>query len=183
MIVIQSPLCLNNHYPHSYDWFMVGDLDNPQKDHELSGYFRAICTHRIDTYTNSADTVCGIPGNITRRTNSSDTVRPMSFTDMFIQSVQDPLAQLACGDKVCAAGCRTKAGIHHFLSDHKDQKSVRKNSVFMSDTFRTTKYWMKHDSAWDRRHLNKEFRLKEKQYFRCFGEFLQKCKSRGWKTW
>lgn len=58
-----------------------------------------------------------------------------------------------------------------------------KISVLMSDTFRITKYWMKHDSAWDRRHLNKEFRLKEKQYFHRFGEFLRKCKSRGWKTW
>jgi len=35
----------------------------------------------------------------------------------------------------------------------------------------------------DRTHMNKEFRLQEKQYFRKFKELLRKCKSRGWKTW
>jgi hypothetical protein len=53
----------------------------------------------------------------------------------------------------------------------------------MSDTLRITKFWYRHDSTKDREHLNKEFRLKEKQYFRKFEELLRKCKSRGWKTW
>gem|GEM_PF-1877375 len=53
----------------------------------------------------------------------------------------------------------------------------------MSHTFRITMYWLHHDSTKDRKHLNKEFRLREKQYFRRFWEFLGKCRSRGWKTW
>jgi len=39
--------------------------------------------------------------------------------------------------------------------------------------------WFRYDSGKDRRHHNKEFRLKEKQYFRRFGKFLKKCRSRG----
>jgi hypothetical protein len=44
----------------------------------------------------------------------------------------------------------------------------------MSDTFRITTYWIHHDSTKDRRCLNKELRMKEKQYFRRFREFLKK---------
>jgi hypothetical protein len=51
----------------------------------------------------------------------------------------------------------------------------------MSDTFRITGFWFRHDPANVRRHMNKEFRVTEKQYFRRFGEFLRKCKSRGWQ--
>jgi hypothetical protein len=53
----------------------------------------------------------------------------------------------------------------------------------MSDTYRITGFWFRHDSTKARRHMNKEFRVTEKQYFKRFGEFLRKCKSRGWKTW
>jgi hypothetical protein len=53
----------------------------------------------------------------------------------------------------------------------------------MSGTVKITRFWHRHDSKEDRLHLNKEFRLREKEYFRKFGEFLRKCKSRGWKTW
>jgi len=53
----------------------------------------------------------------------------------------------------------------------------------MSDTRRITKFWYRHDSKKDRKYLNKEFRLNEKQYFRKFRELLRKYKSRGWKTW
>lgn len=53
----------------------------------------------------------------------------------------------------------------------------------MSDTVKTTRFWYRHDTPRARRHLNKGFRLFEKQYFRKFGEWLRKCKSRGWKTW
>ena len=53
----------------------------------------------------------------------------------------------------------------------------------MSGTVKITRFWHRHDSKMDRLHLNKEFRLREKEYFRKFGEFLRKCKSRGWKTW
>jgi uncharacterized protein YqcC (DUF446 family) len=44
----------------------------------------------------------------------------------------------------------------------------------MSDTFRTTAYWFRHEPAKAQRHLNRGFRLKEKQYFLRFGEFLKK---------
>jgi hypothetical protein len=53
----------------------------------------------------------------------------------------------------------------------------------MSDTIRATGYWFRHDPTNTRRHLNKAFRLTEKQYFKRFGEFLKKCRSRGWKAW
>jgi hypothetical protein len=42
--------------------------------------------------------------------------------------------------------------------------------------------WFRYDSGKDRRDHNKEFRLKEKQYFRRFGKFLKKCRSRGGKA-
>jgi hypothetical protein len=53
----------------------------------------------------------------------------------------------------------------------------------MSGTIKITRFWHRHDSTRDRIHLNKEFRLREKEYFRKFGELLRKYKSRGWKTW
>jgi len=53
----------------------------------------------------------------------------------------------------------------------------------MSDTFRATGSLFRHAPANTRRHLNKAFRLTEKQYFRRFGEFLRKCRSFGWKAW
>ncbi|OPX62541.1 MAG: hypothetical protein A4E34_02833 [Methanoregula sp. PtaU1.Bin006] len=102
----------------------------------------------------------------------------MSFTDAIVPCVQDPLAQII----------QTKRSrLLHKDRDHpfpfQPQRPEINPEKSQYDTFRITRYWMKHDSAWDRRHLNKEFRLKEKQYFRRFGEFLRKCKSRGWKTW
>ncbi len=51
----------------------------------------------------------------------------------------------------------------------------------MSDTFRIPGNWFRHHSTKARKHLNKGFRLTEKQYFRRFGEFLKKCKSCGGK--
>jgi hypothetical protein len=53
----------------------------------------------------------------------------------------------------------------------------------MSGPVKNTHYWFRHDSKKERTHMNKEFRLWEKQYFRKFRELLRKCKSRGWKTW
>ena len=53
----------------------------------------------------------------------------------------------------------------------------------MSDTVRNTRHWFRHDSRRARTHMNKAFRLHEKQFFRKFGEFLRKCKSQGWKFW
>lgn len=42
----------------------------------------------------------------------------------------------------------------------------------MSGTIRDTRFWSRHDSTKDRRHMNKEFRVQEHQYFRKIGEFL-----------
>ncbi|HEX3000800.1 MAG TPA: hypothetical protein VHN82_00275 [Methanoregula sp.] len=53
----------------------------------------------------------------------------------------------------------------------------------MSDTVKTTRFWYRHNTSHARRHLNKGFRLAEKQFFNRFGELLRKCKSRGWKSW
>jgi hypothetical protein len=53
----------------------------------------------------------------------------------------------------------------------------------MSDTVKITQFWFRHDSAHERRHQNKAFRIREHQYFRKFGELLKKYKSRGWKCW
>ena len=52
----------------------------------------------------------------------------------------------------------------------------------MSDTIRISGMF-RHHTTKTRRHLNKGFRLTEKQYFRRFGEFLKKCRSCGWKAW
>jgi len=53
----------------------------------------------------------------------------------------------------------------------------------MSDTVKTTRFWYRHEAPRERRHMNKEFRLEEKQFFRKFGELLRKYQSRGWKSW
>jgi predicted DNA-binding protein (UPF0278 family) len=53
----------------------------------------------------------------------------------------------------------------------------------MSDTVRISQNLFRHHSAKTKKHLNKGFRLAEKQYFRKFGEFLKKCRSLGWKSW
>lgn len=64
----------------------------------------------------------------------------------------------------------------------KNGKEPKKQSV-MSDTVKTTRFWYRHDTPRARRHLNKEFRQEEKQFFRRFGELLRKYKSRGWMSW
>jgi len=55
----------------------------------------------------------------------------------------------------------------------------------LKDGYDLPGFWYKHDSAFDRRMLNRKFRREEKQYFRKFYDvkYNQKPKSRGWKTW
>jgi hypothetical protein len=55
--------------------------------------------------------------------------------------------------------------------------------IIMGHTVKNSRYWFRHDSKRDRTHLNKEFRLGEKQFFKKFRELLRKYKSRGWKAW
>ncbi len=47
----------------------------------------------------------------------------------------------------------------------------------MSDTVRISINLFRHHSVKTKKHLNKGFRIAEKQYFRRFGEFLRKCRS------
>ena len=44
-------------------------------------------------------------------------------------------------------------------------------------------FWYRHDSVEVRKHSNRDFRHKEKQYFERFGECLVRSKDRGWRTW
>lgn len=67
--------------------------------------------------------------------------------------------------------------------DHKEWKGAGKKQSGMSDTVKTTRFWYRHDAPRERRHMNKDFRMEEKQFFRKFGELLRKYKSRGWKSW
>ena len=46
-----------------------------------------------------------------------------------------------------------------------------------------TPFWYRHDSVEVRKHSNRDFRHKEKQYFERFGECLVRSKDRGWRTW
>lgn len=48
---------------------------------------------------------------------------------------------------------------------------------------RSNPFWYRHDSVGVRKHSNQDFRYKEKQYFKRFGECLVKSKDRGWRTW